>query len=193
MFKKLLLVDRHVCPPVFFPTLDSDIRKIIHHPEKIFAPYIKAGQNVADVGCGPGFFTLGMAKIVGPNGRVTAIDIQESALIRLREKIRGSLLEEIIVTHKATTETTGLNGKYDFVLNFWMLHEVEHQIEFLNEIRGAMKPEGLYMLVEPRFHVGAKAFQKEVEIAQNAGFKPVKYPKIRISRSVVFGMQELSV
>ncbi len=184
--RKLLLMDEHVCPSGFYSTLDVGFRKHFHNPDKIFAPYIKPGYMVADVGCGPGFFSVGLAKIVGETGNVTACDIQEAGLERLKNKIMGTPLQKIISFQKATSETIGLDGQYDFILNFWMLHEVNNKEKFIGQIKSAMMPGSLYMLVEPRFHVISKAFKQEVEIAINAGLKPVDYPKIRMSRSVVF-------
>ncbi len=70
-----------------------------------------------------------------------------------------------------------------------MFHEVDFQENFMTEILAMMKPGSFYMLVEPRFHVPRKAFQKVVEIALKAGLKPVDRPKIWMSRSVVFMLQ----
>jgi len=187
--RKFLLMDNHVCPPVWYPTMDAEIRKYIHNPERIFAPYIKAGDTVADIGCGSGFFSVKIAGMVGETGKVVACDIQESGLDMLRRKIDGSPLERYISVHQSTIHSIGLIGKFDFVLNFWMFHEVDFQENFMTEILAMMKPGSFYMLVEPRFHVPRKAFQKEVEIALKAGLKPVDHPKIWMSRSVVFMLQ----
>jgi 2-polyprenyl-3-methyl-5-hydroxy-6-metoxy-1,4-benzoquinol methylase len=179
-------MDEHVCPSGFYPTLDVGFRKHFHNHDKIFSPYVKPGYKVADVGCGPGYFSVGLARIVGEAGNVTACDIQEEGLERLKNKILGTPIQKIISIQKATNETIGLDGKYDFILSFWMLHEVNNKEKFVAQIKAAMKPGSLYMLVEPRFHVVSKAFKQEVEIAINAGLKPVDYPKIWMSRSVVF-------
>ena len=187
--RKLLLMDKHVCPSEFYSTLDIGLRKYIHDANKMFSPYLKAGQSAADIGCGPGFFSVGLAKIVGESGKVVACDIQESGLDILSRKIDGSPLEGIISVHQSTIHSIALTAKFDFILNFWMLHEVDDKENFMTEIHAMMKPESFYMIVEPRFHVPLKAFQKEVNIALNAGLKPVGHPKIWMSRSVVFMLQ----
>jgi ubiquinone/menaquinone biosynthesis C-methylase UbiE len=187
--RKLLLMDKHVCPSEFYSTLDIGFRKYIHDANKMFSPYLKAGQSAADIGCGSGFFSVGLAKIVGESGKVVACDIQESGLNMLTRKINGSPLGKTISVHQSTIHNIGLTSKFDFILNFWMLHEVDDKEKFMAEIHAMMKPESFYMIVEPRFHVPRKAFQKEVDIALNAGLKAVGYPKIWMSRSVVFKLR----
>lgn len=187
--RKLLLMDKHVCPSEFYSTLDIGFRKYIHDANKMFSPYLKAGQSAADIGCGSGFFSVGLAKIVGESGKVVACDIQESGLEMLTRKIKGAPLESTISVHQSTSQSIGLTAKFDFILNFWMLHEVDDKEHFITEIHAMMKPESFYMIVEPRFHVPRKAFQKEVEIALNAGLRAVGHPKIWMSRSVVFKLR----
>jgi ubiquinone/menaquinone biosynthesis C-methylase UbiE len=189
IIRKLLLMDKHVCPSEFYSTLDIGLRKYIHDANKMFLPYLKAGQSAADIGCGPGFFSVGLAKIVGESGKVVACDIQQSGLDILTRKIKGTPLERTISVHHSTIQSIGLIAKFDFILNFWMFHEVDDKDHFMTEIHTLMKPESFYMIVEPRFHVPRKAFQKEVEIALNAGLKPVYHPKIWMSRSVVFKLR----
>lgn len=182
-------MDKHVCPSEFYSTLDIGLRKYIHDADKMFSPYLEAGQSAADIGCGSGFFSVGLAEIVGESGKVVACDIQESGLNMLTRKINGSPLGKTISVHQSTIHSIGLTTEFDFILNFWMLHEVDDKENFMAEIHAMMKPESFYMIVEPRFHVLRKAFQKEVEIALNSGLKPVDHPKIWMSRSVVFKLR----
>ena len=57
--------------------LDNPIRRLIHDPKKILGGYIEPGQTVLDIGCGPGTFSIAMAKMVGESGKVIAVDVQE--------------------------------------------------------------------------------------------------------------------
>jgi ubiquinone/menaquinone biosynthesis C-methylase UbiE len=68
----------------------------LQNPRKILGPYIKEGMTVLDVGCGPGFFSIELAQMVGKSGRVIASDLQEGMLRKLREKIQGTEFEERI-------------------------------------------------------------------------------------------------
>ena len=80
--------------------LDNPIRRLIHNPQKILGGYIEPGQTVLDVGCGPGAFSIAMAKMVGELGKVIAVDVQEEMLQIVREKAAQRGLEPIIVTYK---------------------------------------------------------------------------------------------
>ena len=67
-----------------------------------------------------------------------------------------------------------------------MMHEVPDQRRFLSEIRNLMKPDGLFLLVEPKIHVSAKKFSRAIETAKEMGFVIKESPKIRMSQSVLF-------
>ena len=69
-----------VCPVTLAGGLDNTIRKWLQNPRKILGPYIKEGMIVLDVGCGPGFFSIELAQMVGNSGRVVAADLQEGML-----------------------------------------------------------------------------------------------------------------
>ncbi|MDP2215825.1 MAG: class I SAM-dependent methyltransferase [Methanolobus sp.] len=60
--------------------LDSSIRRWLQNPQKILRPYVKEGMVVLEVGCGPGFFTLDIARMV-------AVDLQEGMLQKVRDKV----------------------------------------------------------------------------------------------------------
>jgi ubiquinone/menaquinone biosynthesis C-methylase UbiE len=163
--------------------LDNPIRRIIHNPQKILGEYIEPGQTVLDLGCGPGTFSLAMAKMVGESGKVIAVDVQEEMLQIVREKAAQQGLESRIVTHKSGPDRIGLSQKVDFALAFYMVHEVSNAEAFLKEIASALKPRGKLLIVEPKMHVSAAAFEKTIEVARQAGLSSISEPKIRFSRS----------
>ncbi len=65
-----------VCPAELAGSLDNRMRRLLQNPLKILRPYVQEGMTALDVGCGPGFFTLPMAQLVGSSGRVIAADLQ---------------------------------------------------------------------------------------------------------------------
>ena len=81
-------------------------------------------MTVLDFGCGPGFFTVEMAKIVGNSGRVYAVDLQQGMLRILEDKIKDSDIRKNVTLHQAEIERIGMNQKVDFVLVFYVLHEI---------------------------------------------------------------------
>ena len=78
-------INTRVCPVALSGSLDNRIRRWLQNPEKILRPYITEGMAVLDVGCGPGFFSLEMARMVGKSGRVIAADMQEGMLQKVIE------------------------------------------------------------------------------------------------------------
>jgi ubiquinone/menaquinone biosynthesis C-methylase UbiE len=174
-----------ICPWWLARSLDNPIRRLIHRPKKILSEYIESGQTVLDLGCGPGTFTIAMAKMVGETGKVIAVDVQDEMLQMVKKKASREGLESRIITHKSEHDRIGISEKVDFALAFYMVHEVPDAEAFLKEIAAILKPIGKLMIVEPKLHVSASSFKKTLEAASLAGLKPISEPKIRFSRSVL--------
>ena len=178
---------KRTCPVELAGGLDNRIRRWLQNPRRILGAYVKEGMTVLDVGCGPGFFSVELAGMVGKTGRVIAADLQEGMLGKLKEKIRGTEIAERIHLHKCAADKIGVAEGVDFVLSFYMVHEVPNQEEFFKEIYSILKPNGQYLVVEPKlFHVSKKSFAETVTKAEVAGFKPVAHPRVLLSRSIVF-------
>jgi len=173
-----------VCPVERAGSLDNRIRRWVQDPRKILGPYIREGMTALDIGCGPGFFTIDMAQMVGRSGRVIAADLQEGMLEKLRNKIRGTELEQRITLHKCPDSGIGVTDNADFALAFYMVHEIPNQQEFLSEIRSILKPNGQVLIVEPPFHVSKKAFEETIDKARDAGLAPVERPRVFLSKAV---------
>ena len=177
--------NKRVCPVERAGSLDNRIRRWLQNPQKIVGPYIEEGMTVLDLGCGPGFFSIDMAQMVGKSGRVIAADLQEGMLQKLRDKIQGTEYEERITLHKCEENKIGVSEEIDFVLAFYMVHEVPNQEEFFNEIGVILKPKGQVLVVEPPFHVSKSAFEETIRKARNAGFTLVERPKVLLSKTAV--------
>lgn len=174
------------CPWWLLFTFDNPLRRLVHDPQKILAPYVQPGVTALDVGCGMGYFTLSLAQLVGPDGSVIAADLQQAMLDGLVRRARGSgLLERIQLVH-STAEKIGIEQPVDFALAFWMVHEVRQPESFLEEIYAALKPGGRLLVVEPKIHVRAPAFENTVCLAQKRGFSMVARPQVWGSRAVLF-------
>jgi ubiquinone/menaquinone biosynthesis C-methylase UbiE len=173
------------CPWWLIRTFDNPMRKLVHDPHKILAGYVHPGDTVLDVGCGMGYFTLPLAMLVSPGGKVIAADLQPQMLSGLRRRAeRAALLEPIRFIQSSPTRI-GLDCPLDFVLAFWMVHEVRQPEPFLLEINSALKPGGQFLVVEPVIHVSANAFEQTIQLAERLGFAVNDRPIIRISRAVL--------
>lgn len=175
----------HTCPWWLIFTFDNPLRKWVHHPDQILSPYVHPGEVALDVGCGMGYFTLSLARLVGEDGRVIAADLQPKMLEGLGRRAERAGLHDRIYLHRCAPDHIGLNDPLDFALAFWMVHEVRQPAPFLREIYDALKPGGRLLIVEPIFHVSQKSFDRTVSLAQSLGFSVVGRPHVRASRSVV--------
>ncbi len=178
----------HVCPHQISFFLDNWIRRLIQNPQKIVGPYIQAGDTVMDMGCGPGYFTIDMAKLVGPKGRVIAIDIQTKMLERVRKKAEKHGLGNRIEYHRAGTHQIGLNIKADFILAFYMIHETPDIQHTLGELKTLLKDDGKILAVEPRMHVRKDAFEAMIQAAEGIGLKAIEFPRRKGGRWIVWGL-----
>jgi ubiquinone/menaquinone biosynthesis C-methylase UbiE len=181
-----LLTGKHVCPWWLCFTFDNPLRKLLHNPIKILSPYLYQGDTAIDIGPGMGYFSIPMAELVGPTGCAVAIDIQQRMLSALMKRAQKKGVADRIKPHLAGEDSLGFHQKADFILAFWMAHEVPDQKRFFSEIRDLMKPTGNFLLVEPLIHVSRKKFTRTLEIVKDLGFSVKEYPEIRMSQSALF-------
>ena len=120
-----------VCPVELANSLDNKIRRWLQNPQKILAPYMKEGMTVLDVGCGPGFFSLEIAKMVGRNGKVISADLQEGMLQKIRDKIKGTEFEERMKLVHCDKDKINVQERVDFILAFYMVLTL---LNLLNQI-----------------------------------------------------------
>lgn len=174
-----------VCPLEKAGLLDAALRRLLQNPQKILQPHVREGMTALDLGCGPGFFTLELARLAGSTGKVIAADLQQGMLDKLRAKIQNTALASRIQFHRCLPDRIGLAETCDFILVFYMLHEVPDQGSFLREIRSLLKAGGKVLLAEPAWHVSRGEFRDALVRMEQAGFAVLERPDIRFSRAVV--------
>ena len=176
----------HTCPWWLGYLLASPLRRLIENPTARLAPYVREGMFVLEPGPGMGFFTLELARLVGPQGRVVAVDLQEKMLAELRRRARWAGLADRVETRCCTQDDLGIGdlaGRFDLVVLFHMLHEVSDKDRFLRAVHAALKPGGSVLFVEPRGHVPNGAFQASVARATALGFQvaePAEGKQLRV-------------
>jgi len=175
----------HVCPWWLAYTFDNPIRRFFHSPEKMLGAYVAKGMTVLDVGCGMGFFSIGLAKLVGDEGRVIAADVQQKMLNILVKRAERAGVSDRIHIHKCEPNKLGVDSVVDFILAFWMVHEVLDTETFFCQARACLKQKGKILIAEPTFHVSSKRFQEILDSGQESGLIRVETPSIRFSRSAV--------
>jgi ubiquinone/menaquinone biosynthesis C-methylase UbiE len=189
LIEKLKRTNNRVCPWWLCYSFDNPLRRIFHKPELLLAPYVKPGMIAGDIGCGMGYFTLGLAKLAGPGGRVIAIDLQQRMLDALERRVRRAGLADRIVLHRCRPESLGVEGPVDFALAFWMAHEVPDKPRFFREIFALLKTGGRLLLVEPKYHVTLGSLERTLAVCREAGFRALEEPSIALSRAVLMGKE----
>jgi ubiquinone/menaquinone biosynthesis C-methylase UbiE len=168
-----------VCPWWLGYVLASPLRLLFEDPHALLSPHVRPGMMVLEPGCGMGFFTLELARLVGPAGRVVAVDLQPRMLAGLRRRLRRAGLEPRVDARQATPERLGLEGleeRADLALALHVVHEVPDQRAFFAELAGALKPGGALLVVEPRGHVSAEELARTVQAAEESGLLPQDAP-----------------
>jgi ubiquinone/menaquinone biosynthesis C-methylase UbiE len=174
-----------VCPVEKADSLDTRWRRFFQNPRKILDPFIKEGMTVMDFGCGPGYFTIDMATMVGNAGHVIAADLQEGMLDKLRNKIQGKEIEKRITLQKCEENKIGLKEKVDFVLAFYVVHEIPDQETFFRELGSILQPGAEVLIVEPPFHVSRSGFSEMIGKAEKSGLNLKEGPKGIFSKTVI--------
>ena len=166
--------------------IDNPLRRLIHNPQKILGPYVTPGMTVMDVGCGMGLFSIAMARMVGDEGRVIAVDLQQKMLDAMKRRAEKAGVAHRIHAHRCEADNLNIDAKADFVLAFAMVHEVPDTKGFLSQIYAGLKPSGKFLVAEPRLHVPASTFEKMLAIGEGLGFRQSEQPQVRRCRAVVF-------
>jgi len=121
---------------------DNVFRRLFDNPRS-FCSYVAEGQAVADLGCGPGFYSLGLAECVGPGGRVYAVDSDEKAIRALEKKADKRGIRNIEVRVSSASDLSFIkDGSVDFVLANGLLCSMapRYHEPTVNEIKRILKP-----------------------------------------------------
>mgnify|MGYP000064841931 CR=1 FL=1 len=176
----------HLCPWWLAYTFDNPLRKLVHNPRKILAPWVKEGMTAVDVGCGMGFFSIGMARMVGDSGRVLAVDLQQQMLDITCKRAERTGVAHRITAHRCESQRLGVNQPADFILAFWMVHETPDAGNFFSQLRACLRPSGKILVAEPRMHVSKTTFENTMNAAEAVGLQLTGKPRIRFSLTALF-------
>jgi len=175
----------HVCPWWGGYFIDNPLRRWLHNPERILGAYVRPGMTVMDVGCGMGIFSLALAQLVGPGGRVIAIDLQPQMLRVVARRARAAGVTDRITLHRCAATSLGMSTSVDFALAFYSAHEVPDVPHLLREIHACVRPRGELLVVEPHGHVSAHDFARMLADAEEIGWHIQERPSIRWSHAAV--------
>jgi len=178
-----------VCPHTLAILLDNWIRRLIQNPGKILGAYINSGNIAIDMGCGPGFFTIEMARLVGANGQVVAVDTQPEMLARVARKAARKGVAAQVTCHRCEPDRIGLDLQADFILAYYMVHETPDAAAFFRQTRSLLRGDGQLLVVEPKMHVKRQDFDQMLVVAEENGFKALSFPLKKGGHSVLLGIE----
>ena len=136
-------------PPTELGMLEGPDRESYQRPDQIMdALSIADGSVVADVGAGGGWFTVRLARRVGPNGIVYAQDIQSQMIQAIEGRVRGEGLHNVRMVLGTPLDPRLPASSLDAVLVVDTYHEMEQPITLLRNLAKALKPAGLIGIVD---------------------------------------------
>jgi SAM-dependent methyltransferase len=178
-------MSHRVCPWWLGYLLASPARKWMgQDPIEIVRPYVRDGMIVLEPGPGMGFFTIPLARLVGPSGRVIAVDLQPKMISALKRRAAKAAVLNRMDARTTAADTLGIGDladSVDFTLAFAVVHELPDPPRFFREVAAASKSEAQLLFAEPSGHVKEKKFEDEIRAAAAAGFMLSERPLIRRS------------
>jgi ubiquinone/menaquinone biosynthesis C-methylase UbiE len=127
--------------------LDDPKRLFFENPNAILSEAgVELGDTVADIGCGIGFFTLPLARYIGKNGKVFALDTSPTMIKELRKRTEN--LKQVKPIHSQENKFPLGNESVNFVLLVNMVHELEDWKRFFKEVKRILTPGGKVCVVD---------------------------------------------
>jgi len=109
---------------------------------------------------------------------------------KLSKKIIGTEIEPRIEIHKCEATKVGVTEHVDFILLFYMIHEVQDQEKLLEDLKSILNPSGRIYIIEPLIHVSKKSFETMKVKIQRMGFEIIASPKVFFSRTVLLTLKK---
>ena len=133
------------------PWLNRPERIQEENPEEMLGQLdIKPGMTVCDMGCGDGYYTMELARRVGPTGKVFAVDIQPEMLQELSRRCQRAEIKNVDMILGLPHDPKLPVGEIDVILMVDVYHEFSNPVEMLGAMRKSLKPTGKIALVEFR-------------------------------------------
>ena len=185
--------NKHLFPWWAGYLLISPMRRLSLDPDKILGDYIKEGMTVIDAGCAMGYFSLPIARMVGKNGKVLCVDLQDRMLKTLKKRAAAAGLEKQIIARECTDQWLKIDdfyGRADAAIAFGVVHEAPDERAFIEDLARGIKPGGTLIIGEPRGPVKEPVFIKTVRIAEKTGFSMESMTVKRSCRIAFFRKRE---
>ncbi|HMT07562.1 MAG TPA: methyltransferase domain-containing protein, partial [Pyrinomonadaceae bacterium] len=163
----------HPMPHQLSATLDHSLRLRYRDPSETLGLLgFTAGMTVMDLGCGTGLFTVDMARMVGANGVVHAVDIQAPLVEQTRQRILGAgLAERVRFHHSSAYDLPVADESIDLAVMIATIGEIPERLRALVELRRVLKPDGRLAISEELPDPAYMTAGAVRQWAEDAGFR----------------------
>ncbi len=119
------------------------------HPHELLRSFgLRKGDIVADIGCGPGFFTIPAAEIVGPDGKVYAADVQSEMIAAIMMRVADLDIHHVEILKTSETDVALPENGVHLVWLAFVLHEMDQRAVYLYRLRRSLRPDGRIVILE---------------------------------------------
>jgi ubiquinone/menaquinone biosynthesis C-methylase UbiE len=157
------------------------LRHVLERPERMLRHHVKPGMTVLDVGCGEGHYSIGMARLLGSSGRVISVDLRSEVIEALKERVALFHLSERIeprLCSEGDLAIEDMNGRVDFALAVYVVHHASDVQLLMRNVYRALRPGGVFLVVEPRHHAGSREREATEVAARNVGLSVAGHPRL---------------
>jgi len=162
------------------------LRRRLQRPQSFLPEMVADGMTVVDIGCGLGLYSIELAKLVGETGKVLAVDLQAEMLKLAQKKAGKAGFADKIEFIQCRKDDIKVPRQVDFALTMWVVHEMPDRRRFFKQLYKTLKPNGSYLLAEPKFHITKALYKIICNEAEDAGFRPISQPKVALSYAALF-------
>ncbi|MEZ5287645.1 MAG: class I SAM-dependent methyltransferase [Vicinamibacterales bacterium] len=174
-------------PPQDLGLLESPDRDLWQRPDRIMdALGIADASVVADVGAGSGWFTIRLARRVGPQGTVYAQDVQPEMLAAITRRVQREGLANVRAVLGRGTDPRLPAGALDAVLLVDAYHEIEDRVTFLSNVAQAIRPQGRIGVVDFRLEAGGPGPDEEERVGPEVVVRDAEQAGLRLVGAETF-------
>jgi ubiquinone/menaquinone biosynthesis C-methylase UbiE len=130
---------------------------------------IRAGSSVADIGCHEGYFTVKLAKVVGDQGKVYAVDVSRDKIEKLKKHLEDREIKNVNAILGEENDPRLPTAALDAVLIVDTYHEMDAHMAVLAAIMKALKTSGKLVICEPISDLRKKLSREEQERKHELG------------------------
>ena len=138
--------DRYRNPPDMAACIaaqEDPARDRWQQPDKVIqALALRPGQTVCDIGSGPGYFALRLARVVGPQGRVFAVDVEPKVLDALRERVEARRVRNVTPVLGLGDDPLLPPASCDLILLVDTYHHFPDRVAYLRKLAPILKRAG---------------------------------------------------